>query len=160
MKRRTEIVLNIAVAVGLIIASVLFCSANYERGYRNGYIKGKADAKPKEIVKILQVEPTPQPEFESLGMFETTAYCHCVKCCGKDNGITASGTKATAGRTIAADTGLFPFGTELYINGNKYIVEDRGGGIKGNRIDIYFSTHQEALQYGRKMVEVLKKTLK
>ena len=76
-----------------------------------------------------------------------------MKCCGKTNGITASGTKATAGRTIATDS-KFAFGTKLSINGTTYIVEDRGGAIKGNKIDMYFDTHAQALQWGVKYLPV------
>jgi len=46
------------------------------------------------------------------------------------------------------------FGTQVVINGQVYTVEDRGGAIRGNRIDIYFSSHQEALNYGKKYVKV------
>lgn len=86
-------------------------------------------------------------------IYKVTAYCPCLKCCGKTNGITASGTKATAGRTIATD-GKFAFGTKLSINGTTYIVEDRGGAIKGNKIDLYFNTHAEALAWGVKYLPV------
>lgn len=86
--------------------------------------------------------------YKSLGTFKVTGYCSCVSCCGKSNGITASGTKAAAGRTIAADTSRFPFGTKLKIGGHTYTVEDRGGAIHGNRIDMFFSSHSEALQWG------------
>ena len=94
-----------------------------------------------------------KPKLKSLGKFKITAYCSCSKCCGKSDGITASGTKATAGRTIAAPS-TFKFGTKLIINGHEYTVEDRGGAIKGNRIDIYFDSHQEALNFGVKYMEV------
>ena len=47
-------------------------------------------------------------------IFKVTAYCSCAKCCGKTNGITASGTKATAGRTVATSS-QFSFGTQLDI---------------------------------------------
>lgn len=94
-----------------------------------------------------------QPKLKSLGKFKITAYCSCSKCCGKSDGITASGTKATAGRTIAAPSN-FKFGTKLIINGHEYTVEDRGGAIKGNRIDIYFDSHQEALDFGVQYIEV------
>ena len=86
-------------------------------------------------------------------IFKVTAYCACAKCCGKQTGITASGTRATAGRTIAASS-QFAFGTKLVINGNVYTVEDRGGAIKGNRIDIYMNTHAEALRWGVKYLPV------
>ncbi len=86
-------------------------------------------------------------------IYKITAYCPCVKCCGKSNGITASGTKATAGRTIAASS-KFAMGTKLNINGHVYTVEDRGGAIKGNKIDIFVNTHAEALQWGVRYLPV------
>ena len=92
-------------------------------------------------------------EYEYLGEFTLTAYCPCSICCGKwsnpDNPVTASGTVATAGRTIAADTSRYPFGTKLMINGQIYTVEDVGGAIKGNHIDIYFNTHEEARAFAK-----------
>ncbi len=81
-----------------------------------------------------------------IGDFKLTGYCACKKCCGKspsnpNYGITAMGTRATEGRTIAMDK-RFPFGTKVYIEGlGVRIVEDRGGAIKGSRIDVYATTH-------------------
>ena len=80
---------------------------------------------------------------------EATAYCSCNICCGKCDGITATGTKATAGRTIAVDPSIIPYGKEVIINGNTYVAEDCGGAIKGYKVDIYFATHKEALNFGR-----------
>ena len=85
--------------------------------------------------------------------YKITAYCSCSKCCGKTTGRTASGTQATAGRTVAAPS-KFAFGTKLNIGGHIYTVEDRGGAIKGNRIDIYVSSHSAALQWGVKYLPV------
>lgn len=85
--------------------------------------------------------------------YKITAYCSCSKCCGKSTGRTASGTKATAGRTVAAPSN-FAFGTKLNIGGHVYTVEDRGGAIKGNKIDIFVSSHQEALQWGVRYLTV------
>ena len=79
-----------------------------------------------------------------------SAYCACVKCCGKTNGITASGTKATAGRTIAAPKN-YPFGTKIEIAGmGTYVVEDRGGAITGNKIDIYFGSSMKENNHSHK----------
>ncbi len=86
-------------------------------------------------------------------IFKVTAYCSCAKCCGKTTGYTASGTKATAGRTVAASA-QFAYGTKLVINGKEYVVEDRGGAIKGNKIDIYMNSHAEALAWGVKYLPV------
>ena len=85
--------------------------------------------------------------------YKITAYCSCAKCCGKATGRTASGTKATAGRTVAASS-KFAFGTQLNIGGHTYTVEDRGGAINGNRIDIYVNSHAEALRWGVRYLTV------
>ena len=85
--------------------------------------------------------------------YKITAYCPCSKCCGKSTGRTASGTKATAGRTVAASS-KFAFGTKLNIGGHIYTVEDRGGAINGNKIDIFVNTHAEALQWGVRYMTV------
>lgn len=81
------------------------------------------------------------------GIYKVTAYCSCAKCCGWSTGITASGARATANHTIAAPS-TFSFGTKVVINGETYTVEDRGGAIQGNRIDIYMNSHAEALAWG------------
>lgn len=116
------------------------------------------------IDKIVQVQTkttsrkatTPRTSGKTTataGTYKVTAYCACSKCCGKSTGITASGKRATAGRTIAAPS-TFAFGTKLKIGDNVYVVEDRGGAIKGNRIDIYMNSHSAALQWGSRYMNV------
>lgn len=87
--------------------------------------------------------------------FNTSAYCSCVSCCGKSNGITASGAKASEWYTIAAGS-AYPIGTVIYIpyfkdkpNGGWFVVQDRGGAISSSRLDIYMGSHSQALQFGR-----------
>ena len=117
---------------------------------------------PQQAASTPQVEtasPEPAPALVSLGEFKLTAYCACKKCCGKDPsdpyyGITAYGYQTTAGRTIAVDPKVIPIGSEVVINGHTYIAEDVGGAIKENRVDIYFNTHQEALEFGVQYAEV------
>ncbi len=111
-------------------------------------------------------EQQPKTELVSLGEFRITAYCHCEKCCGdwsKDRPTdedgkllvyTASGELAVEGVTIAADTSILPFGTEVIIDDVRYIVQDRGKAIKNNRIDMYFENHQDALEFGVQYKEV------
>ena len=93
-------------------------------------------------------------DYVDLGEFKITYYCHCFKCCGKDDGITYSGTIAAEGRTIAADTSILPIGTKVIIDNHVYVVEDIGGAIKGNKIDVYVSSHEKALQNGVKYENV------
>lgn len=92
----------------------------------------------------------------SLGTYVITAYCTCRVCCGVYSGgnRTASGTIPTSNHTIAVDTSDIPFGTKVVINGQVYVAEDRGGDIKGKRIDMFFMTHKEALKWGRRSMEV------
>ena len=95
---------------------------------------------------VVVEEKKPDRVLVSLGEYRISAYCPCQKCCGWNTGITASGTQATAGRT-AAMNGV-PFGTKIVIDGHEYTVEDRGGGLGSKIIDIYFDTHEEALNSG------------
>lgn len=91
----------------------------------------------------------------SLGTFKLTAYCACERCCGEyANGYTSTGTLATEGRTIAVDPRVIPYGTHVLINGHEYVAEDCGGGIKQNRIDVFFSSHEAALRFGVGEAEV------
>jgi len=88
-------------------------------------------------------EPEPEPELEYLGRFYCTGYDLCISCCGKTDGVTASGAMATVGRTIAAGR-EFEFGTHLYIDGiGERVVEDRGGAIGSGRIDVLCNNHDE-----------------
>ncbi len=88
-----------------------------------------------------------------LGNFKLTAYCSCAKCCGKwsaNAGMTASGAYAQEGVTVAM--GGVPFGTQLVINGHTYTVQDRG--TPYGHVDIYFSNHQSAVQFGLQYADV------
>ncbi len=110
-------------------------------------------------------------------LMETTAYCACKKCCGwkrkygcclgppvyasgpqrgerKQVGVTADGSKARRG-TVAADIRRYPFGTIMHIPGYGWgEVHDTGSAIKGNRLDLFFSSHRKALEWGRRRVKV------
>lgn len=108
------------------------------------------------VDKIVQVVKTTSRAATTgrTGVFKITAYCGCPLCCGAGaHGVTASGTRATQGRTIATSS-QFAFGTKLMINGKEYTVEDRGGAIQGNRIDIYFTSHADAISWGVKYLPV------
>ena len=100
-------------------------------------------------------------------VMKTTAYCHCRRCCSykwflflpyqktgfasfrfKHVGITSSGAMVRPG-TIAADTSIYPYGTVMYIPGYGYgRVEDTGGAVKGQHIDLYRPNHWFARRWG------------
>ena len=94
-------------------------------------------------------------------LMEVTAYCPCHRCCGpRAQGITASGKRVSynGGRFVAADTKILKFNTKLLIPGYAgdapVEVIDRGGAIKGYKLDVYFPTHHEARLWGRKKLWV------
>ena len=97
--------------------------------------------------------PTPPPQH-----IRATAYCGCKKCCGKwstPEAITASGKAAVEGLSIAADWKVFPKGECLLLQGlGKRVVHDTGSAIKGPKLDIYFRSHQEAKEFGFKLLKV------
>ena len=115
----------------------------------------------KKIYNIEMEDVKKKPHFtETLAFiekeFKVTAYCPCSKCCGRfADGITASGHILREGDKIVAAPIEIPFNTILNIP--EYgiaLVLDRGGAIKGNRLDVFFSTHEEALEWGVKTLKV------
>lgn len=104
-----------------------------------------------QIVDVVEPTPTATPVVveepvveQTIDIFVTTAYCaenYPHICNNGDASRTATGTTPTPGRTIAVDPRVIPYGSEVI--------------IEGNRIDILFATHYEALQWGRQTKEVI-----
>jgi len=98
----------------------------------------------------------------SVVQMRVTAYCPCSKCCGIfADGLTATGHKIAPGdHFVAADKNL-PFGTEVIVPGynqNKPVkVLDRGRVINGNRLDVFFPKHNQAVKWGVKYLDVMVK---
>ena len=89
-----------------------------------------------------------------------TGYCPCSQCCGSfSDGITANNHRIRPGDTFVAADKTYRFGTEMVIPGynesQSVRVMDRGGAIKDNRLDLFFHTHQQALQWGVQHLDVL-----
>ena len=98
---------------------------------------------------------------QSRPTFLITAYCPCEKCCGQwSDGVTASGHIIQEGDRFVAAPSTIPFGTRLsvpgYAGGLYVAVLDRGGAIRGNRLDVFFDTHDEALAWGVRKFKVEK----
>ena len=94
---------------------------------------------------------------DSIGKVMVTAYCPCSQCCGPyANGTTASGKTAKPKHTIAVDAynPIVPMGTKVVIEGVVYTVEDTGNlNHYGNDFDIFYASHAETSQWGRRKVE-------
>ncbi|MCL1999303.1 MAG: 3D domain-containing protein [Turicibacter sp.] len=118
----------------------------YDLFSRVEYLLNRMDILNQEMAEIYS-----RLAWQPLGYFELTFYCPCEICTGRWSGLnrTASGTIPTAGRTIAVDTSVIPFGTEVLINGHIYIAEDTGSAVRGNVIDIFVDSHEYAVQRGR-----------
>jgi 3D (Asp-Asp-Asp) domain-containing protein len=97
-------------------------------------------------------------DWETVRM-RVTAYCSCRKCCGKhSDGRTASNHRIRRGDVFAAADKKYGFRTEIivpgYNDGNPVKVLDRGRVIKGERLDVFFSSHKQAKQWGLKHLDV------
>lgn len=83
-------------------------------------------------------------KYEYIGDYKLTGYCPCYSCSEGYGSNTASGVRAKEGITVAADRRKIPLGTKIYIEGvGERIVQDVGGAIKGNKLDIYVENHSD-----------------
>lgn len=144
--------------IGFTIGSLVTRSVAVELEELESNLKVLESTEPVATESAVWDEPL--PEVVNLGEFTVTHYCACSICCGEyADGITATGTVATEGRTIAVDPEVIPYGAEVvlrYEDGTEavYIAEDCGGAIQGNRIDVYTASHQAALAEGVKTATV------
>lgn len=125
---------------------------------------------PTDLQQIEFIEPAEDYEndkieaalLEKANVIEDVIVTHydcCLKCCGKTDGITASGVQATPGATVAVDPELIPLGSDVLVDYGDgtihyYKAEDTGGGVKGSHIDLCVESHEEALQLGRRVATV------
>lgn len=164
----------------IIISWVIVFILGLLLGTGTGILIGKAKDEPGEPIlaaepnffteKVQEVEPitTKPEEIEPiyLGNYRITAYCACKKCCGvwaedRPNGIVkgAAGIELSPGYSAASP---LAFGTKLYIEGyGNVIVQDRTASwvvdkYNGEIVDIYFDSHEEALNFGVKYADVYK----
>ena len=99
---------------------------------------------------------SPADGLTYLGEFRITHYCACSACCGQyADGVTATGTVATEGRTIAVDPSVIPYGSHVaifYDDGSirYYTAEDSGSGITGKTVDVFIADHSRARELGVK----------
>lgn len=144
---------------GVALVITFLVGALVGAAFNNAIRKNRAKEQESGVIAAYADEhlETAEPEtWIDLGPFTCVAYDACTACCGKTDGITKTGTIATAGRTVAVDPKVIPLGSTILIDGQEYIAEDTGGAIKGNKIDIFHNSHAEALEYGKQthMVQI------
>lgn len=135
-----------------LVESELSAEESYDAEYENGdnrqyesEVDSGDESEPEEGL-------TEEAEWVYYGNCRITHYDTGACCCGEwASGYTASGTLATVGRTVATGEDL-PFGTEVMINGQVYIVEDRG--VEPGQIDVLVSDHETALAMGMYYTDV------
>ncbi len=129
-------------------------------GYQKS-VSQKSVEKPEVAPKVEMPAPTKEEEpsvWQTINM-RVTAYCPGPECTGEGSpGITASGHKIQPGDAFVAADKRYSFDTEMvipgYNDGQPVKVLDRGGAIQGDRIDVFFPTHDEALEWGVKNLDV------
>jgi len=134
------------IIVAVILAFLAFAVTCYTR--------------PSEATENARPNTPPAPSSKvTYRRMRVTAYCPCEKCCGQwSDGVTACGHRIREGdRFVAADKSV-PFGTRVIVPGyaasQPVKVLDRGGAIYDNRLDVFFATHDEALEWGVKYLKV------
>lgn len=154
-----------------ILGAILFSMVLYGLAGTGGFESAEAAADGPEVMPeqthhVLQ-DPDENMEVETeseniirepasswdVVQMRVTAYCWCSKCCGKhSDGITANGHRIRIGDTFVAADRKYSFDTEMVIPGyndsQPVKVLDRGGAIHGNKLDVFFNSHQRALEWG------------
>lgn len=135
-------------------------------------VETEAKGEPVAAEEVVQLLPEPQEDYENekieaallakANVIENCTVSHydcCLECCGKTDGITASGIRATPGVTVAVDPGVIPLGSDVLVDYGDgeihyYRAEDVGGFVKGNHIDLCVESHEKADALGMKTATV------
>ena len=169
MQTKLKIVLCIIIIMVITIIIGCIYGEQESRQQINSVKMPKHDKIIVENLKTIDTETDKEGDAQavrpvSLGEFKLTAYCPCEKCCGKwayerPNGVVygSIGEELKEDYSIAVDPSVIPYRTEVVINGNMYKAQDCGGAIKGNRIDVFFEDHNDALEFGVQYAEVFVK---
>lgn len=156
MKRYIAVMALMIMAAIAIMFTIITVNADAEQVEQADHFPDNT----KMVDKVSYEDPHESEKIEAaldwhyIDGCELTAYCSCAECCGKDNGITATGTQAQQGVTIAVDPDVIPLGAWVEIDGHLFRAEDVGGGVNGNHIDVYYDSHEMASAFGVKTRDV------
>lgn len=161
-RRKSETALRLAVAAWAVLMAAILATGARSAELEDNNSPSPKDAPEAQEMPIAEIEEEPV-SFPTIEGVKLTHYCICKKCCGKSPdheayGITASGRAAEPYKTVAVDPKVIPLGSTVYVDYGdgvrEYRADDTGGAIKGARIDLCVSDHQEANELGVKIVKV------
>lgn len=163
-------VLRLKLTASLLAMASVALLALVIRAGADALPEDKSPAQAETETAIAAPEPVEEPENERieaallasahrLDDVTVTHYDCCVECCGKADGITASGVRATPGVTVAVDPDVIPLGADVLVDYGDgeicyYRADDTGSGVVGNHIDLCVADHQTAVQLGRRTATV------
>lgn len=132
------------IRISLFSIPLLFCSVVILR-FSSGEAEATTLPEPDSAAEV-SLSPPSEPDYE---VFEATAYC--------DSGITRSGVYVKRG-IVAADPSTLPIGSVIEVEAGRYsgiyTVLDTGSAVRGQIIDIYMPSYDEAMEFGRQCVKV------
>ena len=125
---------------------------------KNDHIKPKQNLKVASTEKAKTKTPsrseTKDKVVKELVVSSSAFTANCNGC----SGITSTGINLKRNpdiKVIAVDPSVIPLGTKVHVEGYGYAVAgDTGGAIKGNKIDVFFSSTNDAFKWGRKDVKI------
>lgn len=148
------VVLSLVVALAVAVSTLMSRTSELESAHQLLTSTRESYDKRLQYTKDLYDNAYESFNLEYVGEYDCTAYCteKYEHICGEGHGLTASGQPVQADFSVAvSDTDKFPYGTMLYIEGvGIRIVQDTGGGLADDQIDLAVDTHENALDWGVK----------
>jgi 3D (Asp-Asp-Asp) domain-containing protein len=113
-----------------------------------------------EAAILAEAKRKEEAEKQSDGRYslrvQATAYTAFEPGQTSGTGLAYDGRPAIGYHTLAVDPRVIPLGSKVYVPGlGWFLAHDTGGAIKGNIVDVCLDTHSEAIQWGRRTVEVI-----
>ncbi|MFC4697512.1 3D domain-containing protein [Enterococcus aquimarinus] len=126
-----------------------------EQAAREAQAAAEKEAAEQAAAEAVAQAATTQPVGQTFIM-ESTAYSSDPADALGGGTVTATGQNLlTNPMAVAVDPNVIPLGTRLYVEGyGEAIASDTGGAIKGNIVDVHFSTYEQCIQWGRRQVKV------
>jgi len=155
-EEKTDAFSSIVIAFSILFLAGIIIPTFYveKSNIKSGITKSLQSSYREPLPEYMDDVETPAPDYRIVNM-RVTAYCPCKRCCYPySDGVTSTGKNAYS-LGVAVDPKFIPYGTVIDIPGYGIVeADDCGGSIEGKRLDVRFSTHQEALNWGVKNIQI------